>query len=115
MKSVLHPALAGFHRNAISPTEGGFHPSVRTDFVEKKRFCLVDKKRFFHGWGGGIRTHAYSSQSAVSYRLTTTHNMARGTASGGRGREDGAGAGPRICLKNYRKITNGLCDNDWGG
>jgi hypothetical protein len=38
MKSVLHPALAGFHRNAISPTEGGFHPSVRTDFVEKSAF-----------------------------------------------------------------------------
>ena len=26
-----------------------------------------------YGWGGGIRTHECSSQSAVSYRLTTPH------------------------------------------
>ena len=40
--------------------------------VEKSKTpLLVDKRGVFVGWGGGIRTHAYSSQSAVSYRLTT--------------------------------------------
>ena len=38
---------------------------------KKTSFAVVDKRRFFYGRGGGIRTHAYSSQSAVSYRLTT--------------------------------------------
>ena len=38
---------AGFHREAISSAEGGFHPSGRTDFIAKQHllsqvlFCLV--------------------------------------------------------------------------
>ena len=38
IKSVPKPGEAGFHREAISPAEGGFHPSARTDLVEKPRF-----------------------------------------------------------------------------
>ena len=35
IKSVLSPAKAGFHREAISPNAVGFIPSQRTDLVEK--------------------------------------------------------------------------------
>ena len=35
IKSVLQPDEVGFHHEAISSTEGGFHPSARTDLVEK--------------------------------------------------------------------------------
>ena len=41
IKSVLHPDEVGFHREAISSTEGGFHPSARTDLVEKVRRLRV--------------------------------------------------------------------------
>ena len=48
-----------------------YHPFRHgTDIIEKKSL-LVDKRDFFHGWGGRIRTYECSSQSAVSYRLTT--------------------------------------------
>ena len=46
IKSVLQPDEVGFHREAISSTEGGFHPSARTDLVEKStlsRAQLEDK------------------------------------------------------------------------
>ena len=39
--------------------------------VDKKIDNLLSKIVDFFGWGGGIRTHECSSQSAVSYRLTT--------------------------------------------
>ena len=37
IKSVLSPREAGFHREAISSTAGGFIPSARTDLVEKSQ------------------------------------------------------------------------------
>ena len=39
--------------------------------VKKQVADFLSKSTTLFGWGGGIRTHAYSSQSAVSYRLTT--------------------------------------------
>ena len=36
--------ISGFHREAISPRAAGFHPSARTDFVEKST-CF--RKCFF--------------------------------------------------------------------
>ena len=36
IKSVPKPGEAGFHREAISPAEGGFYPSARTDLVAKR-------------------------------------------------------------------------------
>ena len=33
----IFPREAGFHREAISSTEGGFIPSARTDLVEKSQ------------------------------------------------------------------------------
>ena len=55
------------HRSPIYPYLARFYPKMQ----EKTPFAVVDKRGFFDGRGGGIRTHAYSSQSAVSYRLTT--------------------------------------------
>ena len=40
----FEPRAAGSHRDAISPAEGGFHPSARTDFVEKR-----NKRTLFKG------------------------------------------------------------------
>jgi hypothetical protein len=61
LKAINDMSLLRYHIEDISPVPQG------TDIIEKS----VPVGRFFHGWGGGIRTHAYSSQSAVSYRLTT--------------------------------------------
>ena len=72
-----------------------------------KKPDLVCKSGFFNGWGGGIRTHAYSSQSAVSYRLTTPQyrNMKGSVADHRTGRKNQ--------IKKNRKI-GGPCDK-WGG
>ena len=53
IKSV-HTRASGFHREAISPRAAGFHPSVRTDFVEKSPMRSI---RLFSGGGGRIRLH----------------------------------------------------------
>jgi hypothetical protein len=61
LKAINDMSLLRYHIEDISPVLQG------TDIIEIKRPCGT----LFSGWGGGIRTHAYSSQSAVSYRLTT--------------------------------------------
>ena len=43
------PREAGFHREAISSTEGGFIPSSRTDLVEKSQVEI--RLGFFLGRG----------------------------------------------------------------
>ena len=57
-QTKLNPSLSsdevGFHHKVISPAEGGFIPSVRTDLVEKTHFCPIDKSVFFLGGGQGI-------------------------------------------------------------
>ena len=53
-----HPREAGFHREAISPTEGGFLPP-QADFVEKS---TCSRKCFFLvGAGGFVTTHQADS------------------------------------------------------
>ena len=42
----LSPREAGFHREAISSTEGGFIPSVRTDLAEKRQVCNYHRKNY---------------------------------------------------------------------
>ena len=43
-----------YHTEGISPVPTG------TDIIEKNHFCQVDKSDFFHGAGGGTRTHTVS-------------------------------------------------------
>ncbi len=64
---------SGF-RTADRPSESPKLPDFARflpKMQEKTPFAVVDKRGFFFGWGGRIRTYACSSQSAVSYRLTT--------------------------------------------
>ncbi len=53
--ATANPALAGFHREAISSTAGAFLPQ-KADLVEKTHIVLVDKCVFFLGGDRRART-----------------------------------------------------------
>jgi hypothetical protein len=46
VKTARHPVKRDFTASAISSTAGGFHPSVRTDFIEKTSFVGKQKTLF---------------------------------------------------------------------
>ena len=60
----------GVHRCVISLTEGGFHPSVRTDFVEKSPFCLKNKRDFFLADPKGFEPLTFWSVARRSIQLS---------------------------------------------
>ena len=60
------PREAGFHREAISSTAGGFIPSARTDLTEKSHSLL--RMAFFLAGAEGLEptTHGFGDQYSTN-------------------------------------------------